>query len=305
MINPCGILSRFLTAVCLMLLVSGVAFAVETGAGAGQGAASQVLEEIVVTGSREAEPLKTKPQNVGVIGKQEIEDVKPSHPAEILRLVPGVWIGVTAGEGHMTAIRQPLTTNPVYLYLEDGVPIRPTGFFNHNALYEVDLPQAERIEVTKGPGSALYGSDAIGGTINVLTRRPPVKPEIEINTEAGSFGWYRLLATGGGTWGSNGARLDVNVTHSDGWRERTGYSRQNATLRWDHLLSDSARLKTIISVYNIRQDTSGAIGISEADFEARPSFNPQTFDFRNVRAVTNRSWLVRCRLKNQKSSPRC
>ncbi|MDA8388281.1 MAG: TonB-dependent receptor [Nitrospiraceae bacterium] len=278
-------MSRFLTAVCLMLLVSGVAFAVETGAGAGQGAASQVLEEIVVTGSREAEPLKTKPQNVGVIGKQEIEDVKPSHPAEILRLVPGVWIGVTAGEGHMTAIRQPLTTNPVYLYLEDGVPIRPTGFFNHNALYEVDLPQAERIEVTKGPGSALYGSDAIGGTINVLTRRPPVKPEIEINTEAGSFGWYRLLATGGGTWGSNGARLDVNVTHSDGWRERTGYSRQNATLRWDHLLSDSARLKTIISVYNIRQDTSGAIGISEADFEARPSFNPQTFDFRNVRAV--------------------
>ena len=275
----------------LTLLFPAAVFAGDTRGGQGQGAstqatqASQVLEEIVVTGSREAEPLETKPQNIGVIGKKEIEDVKPSHPAEILRQVPGVWIGVTAGEGHMTAIRQPLTTNPVYLYLENGVPIRPTGFFNHNALYEVDLPQARRIEVTKGPGSALYGSDAIGGTINVITRRAPLKPEMDIDAEGGSFGWYRLLASGGGTWGVNAARLDLNLTHSDGWRERTGYSRQSATIRWDHVLSDSARLKTIISLNNINQKTSGAIGISEADFETRPSFNPQTFDFRDVKAV--------------------
>jgi outer membrane receptor protein involved in Fe transport len=77
--------------------------------------------------------------------------------------VAGVWVSVTGGEGHQTAIRQPLNTNPVYLFLEDGVPTRSTGFFNHNALYEVNLPGAEGIEVTKGPGSALYGSDAIGG----------------------------------------------------------------------------------------------------------------------------------------------
>ena len=84
--------------------------------------------------------------------------------------MPGVWVATTGGEGHMTAIRQPLTTNPVYLYLEDGVPTRSTGFFNHNALYEINMPQADAIEVTKGPGSALYGSDAIGGVVNVLTR---------------------------------------------------------------------------------------------------------------------------------------
>jgi outer membrane receptor protein involved in Fe transport len=86
--------------------------------------------------------------------------------------VPGVAVGVTNGEGHTTAIRQPFTTSPVYLFLEDGIPTRSTGFFNHNALYEIDIPQAGGIEVVRGPGSALYGSDAVAGVINVLTHNP-------------------------------------------------------------------------------------------------------------------------------------
>ena len=88
-----------------------------------------------------------------MVSGPEIRELKASHPADLLGQVPGVWVNVTgSGEGHMTAIRQPLTTNPVYLYLEDGVPTRSTGFFNHNALYEINVPQAERIEVLKGPG---------------------------------------------------------------------------------------------------------------------------------------------------------
>ena len=54
-------------------------------------------------------------------------------------------MNVTGGEGHQTVIRQPLTRGPVYLFLEDGVPTRSTGFFNHNALYEINLPAAEGI----------------------------------------------------------------------------------------------------------------------------------------------------------------
>lgn len=244
----------------------------------------QQLEEIVVTGSREAEPLKEKPLTVGVIKEKELENVKPSHPSEIMNRIPGVWINTTAGEGHLTAIRQPLTTNPVYLFLEDGIPIRSTGFFNHNALYEVNIPGAERIEVTKGPSTALYGSDAIGGTINVLTRPSPLKPEIEINPEAGSYGWYRLLASGGGTWGNDGIRLDLNTTHSDGWRERSGYDRQSVTLRWDRMLGTTARAKTIIAFSNIDQKTGGTSGLLKSDFENRPWYNYQTFDFRKVKA---------------------
>ncbi|TAL25478.1 MAG: TonB-dependent receptor, partial [Nitrospirae bacterium] len=246
-----------------LLLFAGVAFAEEK-------IKSEQLEEVVVTGAREAEPLKEKPQTIGVIKGKEIKDVRPSHPSEIMNRVPGVWVGVTAGEGHLTAIRQPLTTNPVYLFLEDGIPVRSTGFFNHNALYEINIPGAERIEVMKGPATALYGSDAIGGTINVITRPSPSVPEIELNPEAGEFGWHRLLASGGNTWGDNGFRLDLNTMSSDGWRERSGYKKESASLRWDHFFGTAGRAKTVIAFSDIDQKTGGSNGLVRSDFESRP-----------------------------------
>lgn len=268
---------RYILLILFLSLSGGTSYAVDA-------TESSQLEEVVVTGTREAEPLKEKPQTTGVIKQKEIHDTKPSHPSDIMNRIPGVWVNVTAGEGHATSIRQPLTTNPVYLFLEDGIPIRPTGFFNHNALYEINIPGAERLEVTKGPSTALYGSDAIGGTINVLTRPSPLKPEIEINPEIGSYGWYRLLASGGNTWGGNGFRLDLNNTHSDGWRERSGYDRQSVTLRWDRTIGTTANAKTIMTFSNIDQKTGGSNGLIESDYKTKPWYNYQTFDFRKVKA---------------------
>ena len=207
------------------------------------------LEDIVVTGTREAEPLKETPATVNAIKSEEVKDVKATHPSEIMNRIPGVWINSTGGEGHITSIRQPLTTNPVYLYLEDGIPIRSTGFFNHNALYEVNMPAADRIEVIKGTGTALYGSDAIGGTINIMTKAPSLKPEIEINPEVGQYDWYRLLISGSNTWGDDGFRLDFNSTHSGGWRERKLYDRYSSTLRWDHNFSMTSSAKTWMPIF--------------------------------------------------------
>src|SRR5205085_10393336 len=102
------------------------------------------------------------------------------------------------------------STKPTYLYLEDGIPTRATGFFNHNALYEVNIPQSGGVEVLKGPGTALYGSDAIGGVVNVLTRPAPPSPSVEISTDAGGYGYGRALLTGGFTRGRDGVRVDAN-----------------------------------------------------------------------------------------------
>jgi iron complex outermembrane receptor protein len=198
--------------------------------------------------------------------------------------VPGVWVNVTGGEGHQTAIRQPLTTAPVYLFLEDGVPTRSTGFFNHNALYEVNLPMAGGIEVSKGPGSALYGSDAIGGVINVLTRRPPTGPEVEGSLEAGSYGWRRGMLTGGTAFGDHAWRADLNLSHTDGWRDKTAYDRQSGTLRWDSALGDEAVLKTVATFSTIDQETAGSSAISRADFKHRPTANYTPISLRRVDA---------------------
>ncbi|HEX2830286.1 MAG TPA: TonB-dependent receptor [Burkholderiales bacterium] len=243
-----------------------------------------IMPEVVVTGTREKESLNETPAAVGVVKKNQIDLVRPNHPSQIMGQIPGVAVAVTNGEGHTTAIRQPFTTNPVYLFLEDGIPIRSTGFFNHNALYETNIPQAGGIEVTRGPGTALYGSDAIGGIVNVLTRTPSGKPELDASAELGTHGFWRVL-TGGGNGYANGAwRADLNLTHTDGWRDATGYDRQSGTFRWDHFVNGNAMLKTVLSFSNIDQQTGANSPLVMSDYLNNPKRNYLPIAFRQVQA---------------------
>ncbi|HEX7048948.1 MAG TPA: TonB-dependent receptor [Longimicrobiales bacterium] len=251
------------------------------------------VSDIVVSVSREAERRSETAATIDVLAGEALRDIKVAHPSEVLRRIPGVWVNVTAGEGHMTAIRQPLTTQAVYLYLEDGIPIRSTGFFNHNALYEVDLPQAGRIEVLKGPVSALYGSDAIGGTINVGTRAPSLEPELEASLEGGAHGWGRLLLDASGTWGDAGLRAELNLTRTDGWRDGTAYDRQSATLRWDHALTGALRLKTVAAFSRVDQSTAGSSTLARDDYLHSPTKNYTPISYRDVRSLRISSALTR------------
>lgn len=242
-------------------------------------------EQVTVTGTREAQKISESAATVNVIREEEIAATRPAHPGEIMRKIPGVWVNVTSGEGHQTSIRQPLTTNPVYLYLEDGIPTRSTGFFNHNALYEINLPQAGGIEVIKGPATALYGSDAIGGIINVLSRPAPDAPEFEANTEFGEHGWKRLLLTGGSGGDTWGIRPSVNITHTDGWRDATGYDRRSFSMRWDQALGNDATLKTLFSTADIDQQAAGSTRLREVDYKHHPTLNYIPISYREVKAA--------------------
>jgi outer membrane receptor protein involved in Fe transport len=243
------------------------------------------MEEVVVVSTTgEVRRLAETPATVGVVSSAELRAARPAHPADVMGQIPGVWVSATGGEGHTTAIRQPKTTNPVYLFLEDGVPTRSTGFFNHNALYEINVPQAERIEVLKGPATALYGSDAIGGVINVESRAPTAGRTAEAYAEAGAFGWSRLLASAGGMRGGDGVRADLNLTKTDGWRTGTAYDRQSATLRWDRSMDGGRSLKTVLAYSRIDQQTAGASTLAAADYLAHPTANYTPISFRDVRA---------------------
>jgi outer membrane receptor protein involved in Fe transport len=246
---------------------------------------STVLPSLVVSSTREVQRLGEAPATVGVVSAAQLREQRPTHPSEVMSQVPGVWVSVTGGEGHATSIRQPNTTNPVYLYLEDGVPTRSTGFFNHNALYEVNVPQADRIEVLKGPSSALYGSDAIGGVVNVETRAPSPHPALEAYGEGGANGWGRLLLAASGSRGANGIRAGLNLTRTGGWREGTDYTRQSADLRWDRQLGGGASLKTVLAVSHIDQQTAGASTLLAADYRATPTLNYTPISFRKVTAM--------------------
>lgn len=250
-------------------------------------AQTAALPEVTVTGTREKSLLNETPAAVGAITGDTVRQDRPNHPAQIMSQIPGVAVAVTNGEGHATSIRQPFTTNPVYLFLEDGIPIRSTGFFNHNALYEINLPQSGGIEVIRGPGTALYGSDAIGGVINVLTRTPPKQGEFTLGGDmgGGGHGWRRLLLGGGNTSGDNAWRADLNLTHTDGWRDATKYDRQSGTVRWDRTLGSDAMLKTVFSFSNIDQQTGANSPLTLADYTNNPTRNYLPIAYRKVSAL--------------------
>ena len=243
-------------------------------------------QSVTVTATRQAVSLSESPWSVGVIDQESISVTKPTHPSELLSQVPGVAVSVTNGEGHQTAIRQGFTTSPVYLFLEDGIPIRATGNFNHNALYEVNIPSAASVEVIRGPASALYGSDAIGGVVNVITRTPSTRAGGNGSLEMGQWGYRRLLAGADSGEGSAGAlRLDVNLTSTDGWRQNTGYDRRSFNLRWDRQLSPTTRVKTIIGMTSIDQETGANSPLPMPLYLEDPTVNLRSPAYRKVDAL--------------------
>lgn len=252
----------------------------------GQATDSRPVDTVVVSATREQELLSETPASIGVINEEAVRSVGATHPQQILSQVPGVAVSVTNGEGHTTAIRQPFTTSPLYLFMEDGLPIRATGFFNHNALYEMDLPMAGGIEVTRGPGSALYGSDAIGGIINMLTRSPAMTPGFGASLDVGSYGWRRAMIeadSGQRSWGA--LRGGANVTQSDGWRENTAYDRQSLDVRWDVATRSGVRFKTVLAGGHIDQDTGANSPLIYSDYRNDPKRNNFPIAYRKVEAV--------------------
>ena len=261
-------------------------FALSLLVSAGMVQSQTELPTVTVTATREEEKISETPISVGVVPQRSIQLTKPAHPLEILGQVPGVSISVTNGEGHQTAIRQGFTTSPVYLFLEDGIPIRATGNFNHNALYEVNIPSAGSIEVIRGPGSALHGSDAIGVIVNVLTKTPRANKGQDVSVELGGHGYRRLL--GGFDTGSHGAgalRADVNLTHTDGWRTKTGYDRQSLNMRWDAGPDDRTIVKTILGYTKIDQETGANSALPWDLYQNNPTVNLRSPAYRKVDAL--------------------
>ena len=269
----------------LSILIIGSSTLLQTALAETTSSETNTLEEITVTGTREGQSLTETPASVTIIDEASITATNPTHPSQIMGQVPGVWVNVTGGEGHQTAIRQPLTTSPVYLYLEDGVPTRSTGFFNHNALYEINIPQAGGIEVTRGPGTALYGSDAIGGVVNVMTRAPSLEPELMLGVDASESGFKRLLLSASNTFNFEGVRADLNLTKTAGWRDATEYDRQSGTLRWDHASGSDTIIKTILSWSKIDQQTAGSSVLNESDYLNNPVLNYTPISYREVSAL--------------------
>jgi outer membrane receptor for ferrienterochelin and colicin len=96
---------------------------------------------VVISFSREAQARTETPIAISKISPKELQEAKATTLDQLVNKVSGVYMVNLGNEQHSMSIRQPLTLKSLFLYLEDGIPVRPTGVYNHNALLEMDMDQ--------------------------------------------------------------------------------------------------------------------------------------------------------------------
>lgn len=172
---------------------------------------------LVVTPGRGEQPLDTVLDAMSVIGRYEIEQSAAEDLLELLRLLPGIDIVRTGPAGAQTSVFLRGTNSNHVLVLIDGIRVSSTNTGAY-AWEQLPVNQIERIEIVRGPKGGVYGSDAIGGVIQVFTRSDP---EPYLRLTGGS--WSTREAEGGWGFESGATRLSLN----GGYRKTDGFSAQN------------------------------------------------------------------------------
>ena len=246
-------------------------------------AAPSGLEEIVVSATRQPSSALATPLSLGSVNRDALRLLGSTHHSEALNRLPGVMIQRGSGQESLTAIRSPVLTGAgscgAFLFLENSVPIRPTGFCNVNELFEVNTEQANSLEVLRGPGTALYGSSAMHGIVNVLQSTPEQLPAGAVALDVGPSDYVRTRLAGsrtGGDWDHGDAAL---YTHDGGWRIDSGYeeAKLNATAagRWGDLPASF-----MLAATSLDQQTAGFIvgqGAYRSDALSRQNLNPEAY----------------------------
>ena len=176
-------------------------------------------ETIIVTATRTEIPLSDAIVPVTVITREDIELSLAKDLAELLRFQAGIDIGRNGGPGQATSVFMRGTESNHTLVLIDGVRINP-GTLGGAAIQHISPEIIERVEIVKGARSALFGTDAIGGVINIITRRAD-KAFVEAGAGAGSFDTTSGFVSGGNR-GENGEfGVTLNWEDTDGYAPRT------------------------------------------------------------------------------------
>ena len=237
------------------------------------------LEEIIVHADASVAAIQGAAGSVTAVDADAVNLTRASHVHEVMVRVPGVWISRGSGQEHLTAIRSGVVTGAgacgAFLYLENGIPIRPPGFCNVNNLFELNTEQAVAIEAVRGPASALFGGNALHGVVNAVTATSAEGWQGSV--EAGPYQYLQTRFAGGAA----GWRLDALSTSSSGYRHDTGYGQQKAyagarraMAGWD--------IATTITATLLNQETGGFVqGFRAYDSDLRRT-NPNPEAYRDA-----------------------
>ncbi|KLD64747.1 ligand-gated channel protein [Dyella japonica DSM 16301] len=206
------------------------------------------LDGVVVTATRTEQTQSQTLSAVTVIDRADIERLQPASLADLLRGTPGMQIANNGGPGKATSAFLRGTEAGHVLVMIDGVKIG-SATLGTAALQDIPVEQIERIEIVRGPFSSLYGSEAIGGVIQIFTRRPEgafvpsfslgVGSYSHLSGSAGFAGksgdaWYSLEASHEQTHGINSCRVgaaEVGAACFADQPDKDGYRNNALTLQ--------------------------------------------------------------------------
>ncbi|MEI5639017.1 MULTISPECIES: TonB-dependent receptor [unclassified Pseudoalteromonas] len=252
------------------------------------------IEVITTTASRFEASSALEPVALSQISQAQLQDIGVTHIEKAMQTVAGANLQHGNGQEYLPALRSQVLSGAGacggLLAAEDGIPLRAAGFCNINELFESHFEAAERIEVLKGPNSVLYGSNAMHGVVNVISK-DTINSAPELGLDYGSFGYTRARMAGGSSEYNLGAA--ATLTHDSGYREGESVSQQKLSLRHQYQ-GQSVSAASGLTYTHLDQDTAGYITGADSykdTVAAKGNENPEAYrKAQSLRAWSALSW---------------
>lgn len=234
------------------------------------------LAEVVVTGTREPADIRHLPHTVTVVERDRlVENERTSVLPTLMEQVPGLIVtsrgmmgyGVsTGGSGGMT-LRGISSGAGQLLVLIDGHP-QYNGIYGHSVGDSYQTMTAERVEVLRGPASALYGSNAMGGVVNIVTRKPEADGSLtSASIGAGSWGSFQSEASSQFRKGRFSSTVSAQYNRSDNHRPHMGFEQYGGFVKLGYDLSPHWQLYADADITHFNASYPGTVSapMLEAD----------------------------------------
>ena len=269
------------------------------------------LPDVLISANRQVEARNDSSAANTVFTRDDIDRLQPDSVTDLLRRVPGVQVSQSGGRGSIPGVYIRGTQSAQSLVLVDGQRIGSSTSGDSN-LQHINIEQVERVEVLRGSRSVIYGSDAIGGVIQIFTRRggeQGLQPRMHTGFGSNQT-WERSLGLSGGderTRFNLGASLDetagINRTHesypSDG--DHDAYRNKSLSLSLSHTLTEDVEVGANVLDNRGKSEFDSPFG--RYDYVTDKSYQQQPYNDFNVSSVSsyidaqiNEVWKTRIEL---------
>ena len=273
-------MDRLMKKLGLLALCTGLSFAVHAVTPQAEAPAEQnvKIDSVVVTGARYASDIRHLPMTVSVVGREKIEQsLQPSLLPTLTEQVPGLFTtargimgyGVSDGAAGGISLRGLSGGSGRLMVLIDGHP-QYMGLMGHPIADAYQSLMAERVEVLRGPASVLYGSNAMGGVVNIVTRgmrEDGVKTYADIGY--GSYNTLQTEATNRIRKGRFTSVVSGSYNRTDGHRADMGFEQYGGYAKLGYEISQAWNVRADVNVTHFNASQPGTVTNPMADADQR------------------------------------